>query len=74
MTPKLMRALYEVCDAIVTAVESAGPLGAPGGVIYAAMMASGCNLQTYETLMNGLVGAGKLRKSGDLYFVNEIRQ
>ena len=57
-----------VTDAIVEAVKAAGPTGAPGGVIYAALMTHGCTLEQYEAFMDALVRAGKLRKSGHLYF------
>jgi hypothetical protein len=52
-------------------VRAAGSLGAPGGVIYAALMGQGCTLSQFESLMAGLVRAGKLRRDGDLYFVTE---
>ena len=69
MTPEQARAIRAICDAIVEAVKAAGPTGAPGGVIYAALMGQGCSLETYEQFMRGLVRAGKLRKSGELYFL-----
>ena len=46
-------------------------LGAPGGVIYAALMGQDCTLSQFKSLMVGLVRAGKLRRDGDLYFVTE---
>ena len=72
MTPEQVKATVEVANAIVAVVKEAGPLGAPGGMIYAAMMANGCDLATYETFMAGLVAAGRLRKNGDFYFLKEI--
>ena len=70
-TPTQVAALRQVTDAICEAVAAAGPTGAPGGVIYAALMAQGCTLEQYEGLMGALVRVGKLRKSGQLYFVVE---
>ena len=61
-------AIKAVCDAILDTVRLAGPLGAPAGPIYAALMAQGFSLEQYEAIMGALVKAGKLRKSGDLYF------
>ena len=39
--PEQVKALRAVLDAILAAVAEAGPMGAPGGVIYAALMAQG---------------------------------
>lgn len=61
-------ALILVGDAVVETVQEAGPLGAPAGPMYAAFMALGVDLQQFEALMAGLVQAGRLRKSGDLYY------
>ena len=57
-----------LCDAIVEAVEVAGDHGAPGGVLYAALMGH-MSLSTFEGLMAALVKAGKLTRRGQLYFV-----
>ena len=57
-----------VLDAVVDAVKAGGAMGAPGGIIYAAMMARGCTLANYEAIMAALVRVGKIRRSGDLYF------
>jgi hypothetical protein len=62
-------ALRQVLDAILEAVAAAGPMGAPGGVIYAALMGQGCSLSQYQALMGGLVSVHRLRRDGDLYFV-----
>jgi hypothetical protein len=69
LTPRQIAAIRAVCDAIVDAVKAAGPMGAPGGIIYAALMAHGVDLAQYEQFMAALVRAGKLTKSGHLYRV-----
>ena len=61
-------AVLQVANAVIEAVKAAGDQGAPGGVIYAALMAQGCSLEQYEVLMGTLVSVGKLRKSGQLYY------
>jgi hypothetical protein len=71
LTPEQIKALRAICDAVVDVVRAGGSLGAPGGVIYAALMGQGCTLSQFESLMSGLVRAGKLRRDGDLYFVTE---
>lgn len=72
MTPtrEQVDALRGVLDAILDAVTASGPTGAPGGVIYAALMGQGCSLSQYQSMMAGLVSLGLLRRDGDLYFAN----
>ena len=71
--PEHVKALRAVLDAILEAVAEAGPTGAPGGVIYAALMAQGCSLSQYQSLMDGLVSVRRLRRQGDLYFIAQAR-
>ena len=44
-----------------------GPMGAPSGPMYAALM-SYMTLDQYQTLMAGLVSAGKLKQVGHVYY------
>ncbi len=67
MTNEQITALRQIAAAIIAAVRAAGPLGAPGGVMYAALMAQGCTLNQFEQIMGGMVRAGKLTKRGDCY-------
>ena len=62
-------ALRAIADAILEAVKAAGPVGAPGGVIYATLMANGCTLAQYESIMSAMVRSGILTRHGDLYRV-----
>lgn len=66
-TTEQVAALRAIMDAIIGAVRAAGPMGAPGGVIYAALMAQGCTLSQYQSLMGAMVRAGVLWREGDLY-------
>ena len=70
MTVQQIEAIRRVCDAILEAVKVAGLMGAPGGILYAALMAQGCSFDQYTQLMAGLVQAGKLRKQGECYHIN----
>lgn len=70
MTTEQAQALRTIAGIIVDAVRAAGALGAPGGHIYAALMAHGCSLHQYQQIMSGLVRAGVLRQSGDCYFIS----
>ena len=69
MTNEQIAALKAVAKAITEAVAIAGPLGAPGGHLYAALMSAGCTLSQFEQIMSGLVNAGVLTKRGECYFV-----
>ena len=66
-TAEQITALHAIAGAIVEAVAATEPAGAPGGVIYAALMAQGCTLPQFESLMGAMVRTGNLRRSGDLY-------
>ncbi len=69
MTNEQITALRAVAKAITETVALAGPLGAPGGHLYAALMSAGCTLSKFEQIMSGLVSAGVLTKRGECYFV-----
>ncbi len=58
-----------IVDAVIESVKVAGPLGAPAGVMYAALMSQGCTLDQFNQLTGALVGMGKLRRQGDLFFL-----
>ena len=60
-------ALRAVLSAILEAVEAAGTMGAPGGVLYAGMMSSGCTLQRFNEFMDAMLNTGLLVKSGECY-------
>jgi len=68
-TTEQVAALRAVASAIIEAVRAAGPMGAPGGVIYAALMSNGCTLAQYESIMSAMVRSGNLTRHGDLYRV-----
>lgn len=52
--------------------KAGGSIGAPAGVMYSAVCDK-ISLAQFNQIMGGLVGAGKVRKSGDLYhFVADL--
>ncbi len=69
MATSIKEALARLGMAVLDSIKEAGILGAPGGVIYAALMAKGASLQQYESFMNGLVGNGLVQKEGDCYTI-----
>ena len=68
MTIEQIKALRSIAKAITETVSLAGPLGAPGGHLYAALMSAGCTLIQFELIMFGLVQSGYLAKRGECYF------
>ncbi len=69
MTQEQIKAIREVAGAIIDTVKASEPLGAPGGTMYAALMAHGCTIQQFEQIMGGLVRANLLRKQGEVYHI-----
>ena len=68
MTDTQKQLLRKIAEAIIESVREAGPMGAPAGPMYAALMSYGFSLDNFEQIMSGLVAAKMLRKSGHLYF------
>lgn len=62
-------AILMIIDAIIDTIREAGPLGAPGGVMYAALMAHGITLAQFEQLMGAIVRSGKVVKRGQCYHI-----
>jgi hypothetical protein len=60
-TDAQIRAIRLAADLIVEAAQEAGPLGAPSGVIYAALMGAGMTLDTYNAILGALQQAGRVR-------------
>lgn len=60
MNTKVTEALKIAVDCILEAVRVAGPMGAPSGVIYAALSAQGMTLNVYQQIVDYLVSAGRI--------------
>ncbi len=60
MNPEQIAALRLAIDCIMEAATMGGSLGAPSGVIYAALMAHGMKLSSYESILAALQRAGKI--------------
>ena len=67
LTETQLRQGAQLARIFIDAVAEAGPQGAPGGVMYAAVMGS-MSLSQFETLMATMVEVGLLRRRGELYF------
>lgn len=73
ISPTQRAALAAVCHAIIETVTEAEPIGAPGGVIYAALSAQGCTFSQYTSLMGGLVSTGRLTFEDDCYHIPQAQ-
>jgi hypothetical protein len=72
LTPTQAAALRELASMFIDAVKVAGPIGAPAGVMYAAVCDK-LSLNQFNSITGGLVRAGKLRRDGDLFhFVADL--
>ena len=58
-----IRAVYET-------VKGMGQDGCPAGPLYAGLMAHGCTMTQFESLMSALVETGKVRKDGHVYYAS----
>jgi hypothetical protein len=64
------RNLALLMKAVVETVAEADPtIGAPSGPMYAAFMHVGMSLESYQRLMDGIVGAGLISRRGDCYSI-----
>ncbi len=68
------RALIAIVSAITDTIKEAGEFGAPGGIMHAALMAHGCTLNQFNSLMAILVNSGRVEKRGECYFMKEGAQ
>lgn len=70
MTPtqNQLAAIRAIADAIVESVREAGELGAPSGIVYAALMSYGCTLDQYQAFIRALIRSGKIRQERDLLY------
>lgn len=67
-TIQALEALVAVADLVVTAIRECGKLGMPSGILYASLNSHGISLARYEQLMSLIVQAGRVRKSGHVYY------
>lgn len=67
MDAKQAKLLVMIAGIVQDAIGSAGDMGAPGGVLYAALMAHGCTLQQFQGIMGGLERGGYVKKNGECY-------
>ena len=64
--------LKQVLDLVVQAVKETETSGISGGMLFSALMAFGCTLAQYESIMSVLVETGKVQKRGHFYFAQGL--
>lgn len=62
------KAVLGIVSAINAAIEVAGTEGAPGGILYTALMQHGFSLDQFETTMSVMLHQGLVTKRSHLYF------
>jgi len=62
------KAIMAIVDAVVGVVRDAGPNGCPEGPLYAALMAHGCSLDQFQSLIGLIEKAGKIRREGHVLY------
>ncbi len=81
MTIDQIRAAQRIGLAVLESIQAAGELGAPSGVLYAALQQTGCSLSQFQSLMAPLEGRGfvtqenhcfTITKAGEA-FINQLR-
>jgi hypothetical protein len=65
---KLAAAIRIACECIIDAAAAGGTTGTPTGPLYAALMAHGMKLETFNSIISALTQAGKIIKKGNLIF------
>ena len=61
-----VQAVRQIATIIEETAGEAGPLGAPSGVVYAALMSVGISLDMYQAILDRMVQAGRVTLSGDV--------
>jgi hypothetical protein len=61
-----VQAITAVANIIEDTAREAGPLGVPSGVVYAALMSAGIDLNTYQAILSAMAEAGRITVSADL--------
>ena len=63
---KAVQAVREIATIIEETAREAAPLGAPSGVVYAALMGVGVSLDTFQAILSAMESAGRVTVRGDL--------
>ena len=70
-TPTELRAMLSVIHGVLDAAHAGGTMGAPAGIMYAAMMAQGCTLDQFHQITSATQSAGLITRDGDLIHLTD---
>lgn len=62
------QAAQQIVKAVYDTIKETGEDGAPGGVLYAALMNIGVDYDGYNLIMGTMVEQGLVMKQGELYY------
>ena len=65
------KSLNVAAAGVLQAVAVAGPMGAPGGHLYAGLMGSGYSFVEYESIMGALAANGFVSRRGQCYTLTD---
>lgn len=68
MSEQAQAIIQAFSGAIIETVQEAGDRGTPEGPLYAAFMAYGIDLNTFNNLVSYCVRSGKIRKQGFILY------
>lgn len=69
LTKKQVIAVQQVGLAVLEAIQAAGELGAPSGVLYAALLHQGCTLTQFQSLTGSMERRGFVVQESDCFTI-----
>ena len=66
-TVQQIEIMRKILAAVLDTIK-AEPMGAPAGIIYAALSGFGCSMDQYNQIIGALKAAGKVREENHLLF------
>lgn len=71
MNPSQIAAAQRIGLVVLESIQEAGNLGAPAGVLYAALASQGCTLNQFQSLMAPLEAKGFVTRESDCYTLSD---
>jgi hypothetical protein len=73
-TDQVITAIRAAANVIEETAREAGPIGAPSGLVYAALSAQGMTLDTYTQILGAMELWGRIRLSGDVIYATDQKE
>jgi len=68
-------AVIRIMQIVVETIREMGKMGAPSGVVYAALQTMGCNLASYNRMISELKNLGIIQEKNNLlFYVEEVNR